>query len=261
MASDNHASYTRIGFTVFVGVAAIVAALVYLGGVRGRGDEILVETCSDKPVGGLSVGSAVNFRGVKIGEVREISFIGNKYDVEGADNSRIYILMAIKAGLLWRDASDGDQTARSLQTLVERRGLRATVASSGITGLSHVEMNFNPPDRLETPEISWRPEHPYVPAKTSLMESFSVAATKVMNQINRMDLGSVWSNVSATVEAVARMSVVGRSMLESRQVEVERMVDDLAAAAASLRELSSELKRNPSLLLRERTPDRLRETE
>ncbi|MGN0833661.1 MAG: MlaD family protein [Kiritimatiellia bacterium] len=261
MATDNHASYTRIGFTVFVGVAAIVATLVYLGGVRGRGDELLVETSSDQPVGGLSVGSAVNFRGVKVGEVREISFVGNKYAVDGADSSRIYILMAIKVGLLWRDAPDGDQTERNLQMLVDRRGLRATVASSGITGLSHVEMNFNPPDQLETPTISWRPEHPYVPAKTSLMENFSVAATKVMNQINRMDLESVWSNVSATVEAVALMSGFGKSMLESRQAEVERIVDDLAATAASLRELSSELRRNPSLLLRERTPARLRETE
>lgn len=261
MASDNHASYARIGFTVFVGVAAIVATLVYLGGIRGRDSEILVETCSDKPVSGLSVGSAVNFRGVKVGEVREISFIGNKYNVEGADNSRIYILMAIKAELLWRDAPNGDQTERNLQMLVERRGLRATVASSGITGLSHIEMNFHRFDQLETPEISWRPEHPYVPAKASLMEDFSVAATKVMNQINRMDLASVWSNVSLTVESLARISAFSKSMLEGRQVEVERVVDNLSDATASLRELSSELKRNPSLLLRERTPVRLRETE
>ena len=93
------------------------------------------------------------------------------------------------------------------------------------------------------------------------MEDFSVAATKVMNQINRMDLASVWSNVSLTVESLARISAFSKSMLEGRQVEVERVVDNLSDVTASLRELSSELKRNPSLLLRERTPVRLRETE
>ena len=81
MARDNHASYTRIGLTVVIGVVAIVATLIYLGGMRGRGSEILVETYYDKPVAGLSVGSVVNFRGVKIGEVRELSFVGNKYVV------------------------------------------------------------------------------------------------------------------------------------------------------------------------------------
>ena len=78
MANDNHTSYRRIGFAVFSGAIAIVLSLIYLGGIRGRGDEILVETHYDKPVSGLSVGSVVNFRGVKVGEVREISFVGSK---------------------------------------------------------------------------------------------------------------------------------------------------------------------------------------
>ena len=107
MARDNHASYTRIGLTVVIGVVAIVATLIYLGGMRGRGSEILVETYYDKPVAGLSVGSVVNFRGVKIGEVREISFVGNKYVVEGQDGSRIYILIALDGRTL--AAADVDE--------------------------------------------------------------------------------------------------------------------------------------------------------
>ena len=39
MASDNHASYTKIGITIVMGVIAIVLTLVYLGGMRGRGDD------------------------------------------------------------------------------------------------------------------------------------------------------------------------------------------------------------------------------
>ena len=82
MASDNHASYTRIGLTVVIGIAAVVGSLIYLGGMRGRDSEVYAETYYDKSVSGLSVGSAVNFRGVKLGEVREITFVGSKY-VEG----------------------------------------------------------------------------------------------------------------------------------------------------------------------------------
>ena len=67
------------GFTVVVGFAAVVAALVYFGGMRGRGDEFLAEMYYDAPVSGLSVGSEVNVRGIKVGEGKSISFIGADY--------------------------------------------------------------------------------------------------------------------------------------------------------------------------------------
>ena len=57
MASDNHASYTRIGLTVVIGVAAIVGSLIYLGGMRGRDNEVIAETYYDKPVSGLPPGA------------------------------------------------------------------------------------------------------------------------------------------------------------------------------------------------------------
>jgi len=264
MASDNHASYARIGFTVFIGVAAIIATLIYLGGMGGRDSELLVETYYDKPVSGLSVGSVVNFRGVKLGEVREITFVSSRYDVEGVDNSRIYILMALNAELLCDETGKNaqEEVRRTVRMLVEERGLRATVASNGITGLSRIEFDFHKPENLtESTAISWVPKHPYIPPKASLIDNFSVAATKVMNQINRMDLESVWSNISVSVSSLARMTESGKTIMQTQQGEVGRIVDDLSTTSASLRDLAAELKRNPSLLVRERKPARLSETE
>ena len=269
MASDNHASYAKIGFMVFIGVGAIVAALIYLGGVRGRSDELLVETVYDKPVAGLSVGSAVNFRGVHVGEVREIDFVGNKYHVEGADNSRIYILMAMDSRRLGIPGTTDEALISGVKATVERLGLRATVASSGITGLSRIECDFTFGEaRTEPPKITWTPRHAYIPAKISLLDNFSVAATKVMNQINRMDLSTAWSNVNSSVESMARAMNSAQqalnsaqTMIETRQSDLDRMMDDLSETASSVRALAAELKRNPSLLIRERTPERLEETE
>ena len=262
MARDNHASYTRIGFTVVIGVAAIVGSLIYLGGMRGRGSEVFAETYYDKPVAGLSVGSVVNFRGVKVGEVREISFVGNKYEVEGTDDSRIYILMALNGLLLDSDGVSEEEFRPMVADSVEKRGLRASVVSSGITGLSRVELNYNPPENLDpVPPITWRPQCAYIPSKISLFDNISVAATKVLNQINRMDLNAAWSNISVSVEALAAATDSAKTMLQTRQGDVDRILDDISETAVSLKGLSAELKRNPSLLIRERTPSRLEETE
>lgn len=259
MANENRASYFIIGLTVMLGLAATVATLVYIGGLRDRGDEILVETYYDKPVSGLSVGSVVNFRGVKVGEVREISFVGSKYDVEGIERSHIYILMALNRKLLGVPQDVADEGREILKGLVSA-GLKATVSSNGITGIARIECDIST-DTVETLALSWKPEHVYIPPKVSLLDSFSVSATKVMNQINRMDLNAFWSNINASVESLSALTMSSRHLMESYQPEVERMVKNLEEASASLKVFSDTIRENPATLLHGREAERLTETE
>ena len=261
MARDNHASYTRIGLTVVIGVVAIVASLIYLGGMRGRASEVYAETYYDKSISGLSVGSAVNFRGVKLGEVREITFVGSKY-VEGEGDSRVYILMALDSRLFDSDGMSDAEFRMGVAELVEKKGLRASVVTSGITGMSRIELNYIPQENLDPLQpITWKPQRAYIPSKISLFDNISVAATKVLNQINRMDLNAAWSNISISVESLAAATDSAKTMLQSRQGDVDRILDDLSETTVSLKDLAAELKRNPSLLIRERVPARLEETE
>ena len=101
----------------------------------------------------------------------------------------------------------------------------------------------------------------YVPSYPSLLDSFSDSATKVMNEINRMDIASAWSNVSATVESAAQATEGIRTIIDSAREGVGRIVEEAAEAATSLRDMAEELKRNPSLLVRERRAATLDETE
>lgn len=260
MANDNKAGYFRVGLTVFMGALAIVGTLIYIGGMRGRGNVLSVETYYDKPVGGLSVGSPVNFRGVKLGEVCEIAFIGNKYDVKGLDKSRIYIRMALNRDLIGGDLDSVAQDKENIRQMIAN-GLRATVASSAITGLSRIECDFFHDDESERAKISWTPKHLCIPPKVSLLESFSESATKVMNQINRMDLNSFWSNINASVESVSAMTLSSQHLMESYQPELERMVKNLEETSASLREFSETIRQNPATLLRSQSMEPLSETE
>ena len=251
---SNHANYAKIGFTVVLGIVATVAVLVYLGGAVGDDDIFYVETYYDTSVSGLSVGSAVNFRGVKVGEVKEISFVGAKYvGVSWADAQRIYIRMALFSKSLGPDA-------RNKTEEFVKRGLRATVTASGVTGLSRVELDTQR-GRPQPAPLQWKPENMYVPSYPSLLDSFSDSATKVMNEINRMDIASAWSNVSATVESAAQATEGIRTIIDSAREGVGRIVEEAAEAATSLRAMAEELRRNPSLAIRERKAAPLDETE
>ena len=52
-----------------------------------------------------------------------------------------------------------------------------------------------------------------------------------------------------------------QAMLESRRGDIDKVFGDLSETMSSVRELTEELRANPSLLIRERVPEPLPETE
>ena len=245
MSDENSASYAKIGFVIVLGAVAIAAVLFYLGDMGDRRGLSFAETYCDKPVSGLSVGSVVNFRGVKIGQVAKIGFVGDEYGVGGPDGYKIYILMSFP------EASEA---------MLRRSPIQATVTASGVTGLSRVEIN-TAGDVAEPPPPAWTPRNMYIPYKPSLLDSFSDSATKVMNQINKIDISSVWSNISESVKTLSCATGGARSILESSKADIEKIVGDFTETASAVRGLAEELRTTPSLLFRERVADPLPETE
>ena len=259
MTDENSATYAKIGLVVVVATLAIVASLIYLGGFRGREDVVEAETYCDRSVSGLSVGSAVNFRGVKLGEVSAIGFVGDVYNVVGKDNQRIYIQMKFPRQNLESRDDEGIAPEFLIKYLVEEYSVRATVTASGITGLSRIELDMV--ENAKEPEpLSWTPRSIYIPSAPSLLDGFSDSATKVMNQINKMDISSMWSNACASVNALAKVAEGAQNMLESRQADIEKVLGDVSESMGAVRRLATELSDNPSMLIRERVPLALPET-
>lgn len=262
MAKSNSPSFAKIGLTVFLGVIAIVGTLIYLGGVKGQDDLCYAETYYTKSVSGLSVGSPVNFRGVKLGEVCEIGFVGDHYSVMGDTNQIIYVKIAFPR----KKIHDGngayykghESFSASLEAIINDMGMRATVTASGITGLSRLEID-NRPDVPIMP-ISWAPRNPYIPPAVSLLDNFSDSATRVMNQINKMDLTATWSNVNETVRSLAKATESVQAIVETHRGDLEKLSADATAITTSLRELVEEVKTNPAILIRDREVTPLPET-
>jgi hypothetical protein len=190
-------------------------------------------------------------------EVREISFIGSEYDDAGErDVSKIYILIAFTARKVRRAADD--EPEENLRKLIAK-GLHATVSSSGVTGLSKIELNF-PRTPIETRPISWRPRHVCIPPAPSMLESFADSAARLMNQLNRMDFVAAWSNVAAVAESSANIAANVDELVDDGKAGIESIVRDMEEAAARVRELATDLRENPSLLIRANDPDPLPET-
>lgn len=257
MANENRANYSKIGFVLVAALAAATGTMIYLGGAGNNKEELLAETYCDTAVSGLSKGSEVNFRGVKVGEVKDITFVWREYpEASDEDARQVLIELSLDAKMLFsrRDSSPEEAMRRFVE-----HGLRATVVSSGITGISHIELNY--PRIVSTPRrISWHPNGVCIPPAPSILESFSDAATRLVNQLNDVDVGGAWSNVTALATYTSRIADNANAILESQKAAIGGIMDEIEKAGASIRMLAEELKENPSLLLRPRDPDPLPET-
>lgn len=259
MASDNHASYGRIGFTVFLGALALAIALIYIAGIGDRDKEFLVETYYDHPVSGLSVGSAVNFRGVKIGEVREISFASAVYEgfnLSTSDYQRVVIVMALDGRRLqFGDKSETEEVIR----MFVAAGIRATIASNAVTGMSRVEFNIQP-NPAPMAELGWVPRHVLIPPQPSLMENLSLSLTRTLNTFNRMDLDTAWSNISVIASSSAKLTKEVSDFVTAEKMALASIFRNVGDASQSVSALAETLKNDPSLLLRKNDPEPLPET-
>lgn len=259
MASDNRANYGRIGLTVFLGAIALAVTLIFIAGVGDRSSEILVETYYDHPVSGLSVGSAVNFRGVKIGEVREISFASAMYDEEiltSNDFQRVIIVMSLDCRRLGDSSyAEADRAVRAFIAA----GIRATIASNAVTGMSRIEFSI-PPNPAPVERPTWRPRYLQVPPQPSLMENLSLSLTRTLNMFNRMDIGGAWSNIASIASSSASLTKEVSDFVSAEKMALAAIFRNLGDASESVSSLAETLKDNPSLLLRENDPEPLPET-
>ena len=257
MANDNEANFAKIGMFILAGIVLIAGTLVYLGGAGGEKREYLVETYFSNDVSGLEVGSAVNFRGVRVGAVKDISFIGAEYDNVSPNHARnIYVLLALDSKLCRMSANDSPE--RFIKRLLEH-GLHATVTPSGITGLSRIEMNF-PKTEIVDEKISWHPRHLLIPPAPSILESVTESTAKILRQLNKMDFVSVWSNVVRLADNAADMCENANNLIESQRGHIGETLNNLDGAVSSLRTFAETISDNPSLLLRPRDAQPLPET-
>ncbi len=257
MVNDNEANFAKIGVFILVGMALIAGTLVYLGGARSK-QEYLMETYFPNDVSGLDVGSAVNFRGVRVGAVKEISFIGAEYDNVPPQHARnIYVLMALDSKLC-RITDRNDNPTRFMRRMLDH-GLHATVTASGITGLSRIELNF-PKTEVTDEKITWKPRRLLIPPAPSILESAAESAAKLMRQLNQMDFVTVWSNVVRLTSGAADMCEGVGGLVESERGHIVQTLENLDGAVSSLRTFADTISENPSLLLRPRDAAPLSET-
>lgn len=280
---ESKVNFTIVGLFTLTLVAALIAILLWLG-TGGRYYKIYdtYYAYMNESVSGLNLNAPVKYRGVAVGNVRDIT-------LDPANSERVWLLLKIERGTPVKEDSV------------------AVLRTQGLTGIAYVELTGG---SLQSPLLKAKRDEKYPVIRTgpSLMTRMDAALTSLLTNVSRVsdnvnavldeDNRRAFKHSLAQIDAVTRMLAARSATIETgvnnaaktlehsarasadlgRLIEragrsaeaVERLanetsrtaaavpgtlqgiqllVDDLRELSASLRRVSDQLERNPNALL------------
>jgi ABC-type transporter Mla subunit MlaD len=238
-------SALRVGLLLIVGVAAGLGLVLFL--TRSHvGDGVHYETYFNESVQGLDVGAPVKFRGVTLGQVTEIGLVTAAYMADQAVDAR----SPASRMVLVRWVIDPKRMGRMPdEATAVGLGLRARLASQGITGLVYVELDFADPRRFPAEKVPWTPRDLYLPSMPSTYTQVQGAAQALAAKLQGIDIGKmagVFQQVlddlhgelssGDTRHALADLAALAHTLrVNAEQADLPGLVAELKGLAETLR--------------------------
>lgn len=222
--------YFKLGAFILAGVAVIVGTVIVLGAGAVMRKKVMAETYVDESVQGLDAGAPVKFRGVHVGQLEKIEFVGVRYDPK---DPRICLTLAF-----WPETLHGYGGADPVAKLKEMvgLGLRVRLASSGLTGGLYLELDNFKPEEFPPPSISWTPDAPYLPSVPSTNTRMMSRIENVLGHVEKLRVDVISDKLIGVLEGVDKMV----KSLQPAVDDVRKFTDEATVLVRDTRRVISE---------------------
>ncbi len=177
----------------------------------------------ESSVRGLSIGAPVEFRGIRVGSVKDVRL---EFDSE-ATAFRIPVLVEIEPERMVQQDSDPLVAPEGTLAHLVQRGMRARLQTGNLlTGQLFVDLSMQPP---ETPIVLVGSEtrYPELPTIGSAnLETITQAAERFMTKLAKVDIDLVGKELQSTLEGASKIT---------NSPDLHVAIVDLRFALASLR--------------------------
>jgi len=187
-------------------------------------------------VRGLTVGSPVEFRGIRIGQVLDINL---EYDSKNRA-FLIPVLVEIEPERIKVFGESGLDDQKKMDDFLVKQGLRAQLKTGSlITGQLFVELDFHP----EAPpaEIIWEGRYPQMPTVPTSMEEITTSLTQLMKKLEKLPIEQIGTDLRDTIQG-AKQLVASSELQESVRSLNETISQAQKFAAALNTVIAPELK-------------------
>jgi phospholipid/cholesterol/gamma-HCH transport system substrate-binding protein len=195
------AHYFRIGLFVLTGAGLLVAALFAVGLKAYFGEYDIFETYVPGKVENLSVGALVKLRGVTIGKVNTIAFIGAEYP--RYDQRYVLIQFEVPRGTVW--SAETNHVQELLDTEAAQ-GLRARVETQGFIGAGILALEYVDPTLYPVEPVPWTPKHYYIPSAPSQFNRLMSSLEISLSHVQTLDLAGLLDRANKLIAAADRVA-------------------------------------------------------
>jgi phospholipid/cholesterol/gamma-HCH transport system substrate-binding protein len=215
-------NYLLVGLFVLAVMVGIIGFTLWLADMSKEGDFHTYQTFVNESVNGLTVGSAVKYRGVDVGKVTVI-------DIPRKNPNKVRIVMQVV-----QDTPITNETVAVLQM-------------QGITGIAYMELRGSTVDGQPI-ALKGKNKIPVIPSAPSefrqivdtvpdMLEKFTELADKLgqfASPENQERFKTILTNTESFSKTVGAKNANGETMIE----ELRRAVDEVRLAAKNVKEIA-----------------------
>ena len=238
MANDSFQKITIAPFVIGA-LALLIAILFFLGMTDIFTNKATVQTFFSESVQGLTVGSAVKYRGVPIGNVTKISI--------RVTDKLVQVDMAVELEHFVSGGEKGQQRSdfrRFFQSELEQ-GMRCRLEYAGITGMRYIDFDYfaTPGQTLpEPPAGMLEPGTLYIPAVPSPFRDILKAIGTSLDRISRIRFEEISDGLERSLSELS--GLLGDPALKSTIVRINDAAENLELGSRTLSRVFSEERLN-----------------
>ncbi len=208
----------------------------------------------DQSVRGLSPGAPVEFRGIQIGEVRDL-----KLEFDPAKGQfRIPVVVTIEPERMGNLVGADRSSRREALDQLVRQGLRAQLQSGNLlTGQLLVQLDMH--EGASPAEIVWSEPYPKFPTVPTPLEEITSSLTRLVKRLEKVPLEQIGASVERTLDtARAALAQADRTLASAGSlvgpdspvnVELRRALVELTDAARSVGLAAEQIESQPDSLI------------
>jgi phospholipid/cholesterol/gamma-HCH transport system substrate-binding protein len=220
----------KLGLFTLFGLGLLATGVLAFGTWSSFEKKSLFETYVPGDVGGLSVGSAVEFRGVRVGKVTHIGFSWNEY--QDGQPGCVVVVFEMKDDVFVTPL--GSRWRAQLQAAVDR-GLRARLKAQGVTGTCIVSLEYLDPAECPVMNFSWTPKHTFVPSAPGLFGDLLVSLQRALHRLDHLDVTALNQMAQTDLKSAGRvLEKVERVDFENLSANATALLQDIRRSAAKL---------------------------
>jgi phospholipid/cholesterol/gamma-HCH transport system substrate-binding protein len=216
---ERDAHYTLVGFVALILLVGMVAFLVWLGRWTFNEENDIYEVLFVGSVSGLSEGAEVQFNGIKVGEVRDLS-------LDAADPNRVIAEVRVGSDVPVRTDS------------------YATIEPLGITGLNFVQITAGTPTNPLLKEVTPDDQVPIIRSQPSILSDLLegggtvlARAVEALDQVTEVLNAQNIANFSGVLEDLNILTSEMRANIGVLET-LDTSLQDFSLAAQEIAQLS-----------------------